>query len=158
MPAIRPEGPLRPALFDRLCADEAAPAARAGRESLLRDLRDLFNTTRSGGPALADSVPGYGLPAIAGRPASALSVDDLAGLLMAAVLRFEPRLAADSLRVVPEADTAGGTGPATAHAEGGALRRFRLSACLRAPTGAPVDLLTEIDLDTGHARLTEASR
>ena len=158
MPATPPEGRLRPALFDRLCADDAVPAARAGRESLLRDRRDLVNPPRAGGPALADSVPGYGLPAIAGRPASALSADDLAALLMAAVLRFEPRLAPDSLRVVPEADTGGGPGMATAPAEGGSLRRFRLCACLRAPAGAPVDLLTEIDLDTGHARLTEASR
>ncbi len=150
-----------PSLLDRLLDD--APDQRQDRpavammsnaqlrDAVLRDLHWLFNTTRAGGDApgpVADSVLGFGLPALAGRPASSWEPERLARALADAIVRFEPRVIGSTVRVRPE------TPVDTAHN----LLRFRIEAQLRAqPLPLALLLRTEIDLESGQSCLREAA-
>jgi len=106
---------LQPALLDRLTDDE--PEQRQETESLrvmsktqlrqavLRDLGALFNSVQPLGdeaepyPLLAESVLNFGLPSLSGQLASKLDVGGLENAIRQAILRFEPRILADTLQV-----------------------------------------------------------
>ena len=106
---------LQPALLDRLTDDE--PEQRQETESLrvmsktqlrqavLRDLGALFNAVQPLGdeaepyPLLAESVLNFGLPSLSGQLASKLDIGGLEGAIRQAILRFEPRILADTLQV-----------------------------------------------------------
>lgn len=106
---------LQPALLDRL-TDEA-PDQRVEaedrrimtkgqlRQAVLRDLGWLFNATQPPSrdteafPALAGSVLNFGMPSLSGQLASKIDVSVLESDIRTAILRFEPRILADTLEV-----------------------------------------------------------
>jgi type VI secretion system protein ImpF len=75
------------------------------RQAVLRDLGALFNAVQPLGveaatyPRVADSVLNFGLPPIAGQLASRLDVRSLEAAIHQAIVRFEPRILADTLKV-----------------------------------------------------------
>ena len=96
MPEALSRDRLYPSLLDRLVDDEPGRATEARenrsatlqrlRENVLRDLNWLFNATQSsidfdGDPVLAGSVINFGLPPLAGRPASQYDLGELARVL-----------------------------------------------------------------------------
>jgi type VI secretion system protein ImpF len=106
---------LQPALLDRLTDPEPSSPPGAGeprfigkaemRAAVLRDLSWLLNTVQvlgdeaEGGPLVADSVLGYGLPAMTGAVASRVDVGQLERAIRQAILRFEPRVLPKGLQV-----------------------------------------------------------
>src|SRR5262249_15363746 len=107
---------LQPSLLDRLTDDEPQERAESRekrvlspvrlRESALRDLGWLFNTTQLSAvedltnyPEVARSVVNYGLPDLAGRTASGIDIPRFEALLRQAVWDFEPRLLRDTVTV-----------------------------------------------------------
>ena len=111
-----PQERLQPALLDRLTDEEPdklveGPDKRVLnkvqlRQAVLRDLVWLFNTTRlessedlSSAPNVRSSVLNFGLPALSGATASTLDPTDLERAVRDAIIAFEPRILARSLRV-----------------------------------------------------------
>ncbi|MES3022237.1 MAG: type VI secretion system baseplate subunit TssE [Pseudomonadota bacterium] len=106
---------LQPNLLERLTDDEPGNAreareSRAGaalvRASVVDNLGALFNavcleadTDLSAYPEVRRSVLNYGLPALTGCSAAGLQLRELERELRIAVLDFEPRLLADTVRV-----------------------------------------------------------
>ena len=106
---------LQPALLDRLTddapgekreTDERRTMSKAQlRQAVLRDLSALFNTVQPLGaaadayPQVAGSVLTFGLPALSGQLASKLDVSVLERAIRQAILRYEPRILAESLQV-----------------------------------------------------------
>lgn len=106
---------LQPALLDRLTDDAPLDRAEAEdrrvmsksqlRQAVLRDLAWLFNAAQPLGalaethPLLAASVLNFGLPALSGQLVSKLDVPRLERTIRQAILRFEPRILADTLVV-----------------------------------------------------------
>lgn len=155
---------LQPALLDRL-SDDAPHERTESRErrivstaqlraGVLRDLSSLFNAhALHGCTALAAhsfaeaSVVNYGLHDLTGRPCSSLDRSALALEIERAIVRFEPRIAASTLRVTPiDPDgVAGGTSVA-----------FFVEGDLWAqPYPERLYFRTELDLESGQARITE---
>jgi type VI secretion system protein ImpF len=106
---------LQPALLDRLTDDHPDERKEAEshrvmskaqlRQAVLRDLAALFNSTQPLGdraapyPMLAESVLNFGLPPLSGQLASRLDVSVLEQTIRDAIVRFEPRILASTLRV-----------------------------------------------------------
>lgn len=107
---------LRPALLDRLtddapdrCTESAGQfllSERQYRESVLRDLRWLFNTSSLMLPfegderhAPASSVLNFGIQPLAGRRISEIQWHRLEHEIYQAIRTFEPRIIADSIEV-----------------------------------------------------------
>ena len=103
---------LQPALLDRLRNDPPEGDADARvmtkqelRAAVLRDLSWLLNSVQPLSsvaeryPIAADSVLNYGLPPISGQLASRIDVGQLERHIRDAMLRFEPRILADTLEV-----------------------------------------------------------
>ena len=115
MEAVDLRNRLQPSLLDRLTDDEPGRHVEAEdhrvmskaqlRHAVLRDLGALFNAMQPLGaqaeayPHVADSVLQFGLPPLSGRLASSLDVTVLEGLIRQAIVRFEPRILAESLQV-----------------------------------------------------------
>lgn len=155
---------LQPALLDRLI-DEApterneAPESRMItksrlRASVLRDLSWLLNSIASWGPgdAVPDhvrrSVLNFGMPPLAGRYASKFDMAELERSLLEAVLAFEPRLLADTVRIrAHQAEEAMGRHN---------ILEFELSAELWAQP-YPIEMLmkTRLDVETGQVEVHE---
>jgi type VI secretion system protein ImpF len=102
----------RASLLDRLTQERSASAGGtpAGvqtlRRSVLRDLAWLLNSTSlestqslDGFDRVRRSVVNYGLPALAGSGAGAVDPTQIERHLREAIVRFEPRIAADSIEV-----------------------------------------------------------
>jgi len=153
---------LYPSLLDRLLDDEpgklseprenrAATLARL-RENVLRDLNWLFNATQSsldfeGDAMMAGSVINYGLPPLAGRPASQYDLTELSRVLREVILRFEPRILPHTLKVSAEASKG------DAHNVLG----FRIEGQLWSqPVPLEIYMRTEIDLESGLTQVREA--
>lgn len=166
---LAPQERLQPSLLDRLTDDEPDKSREPReqrvmskarlRQAVLRDLSWLFNTTRhEGGESLAHapharrSVVNYGLPALSGQTASTLDPADLERAVRQAILDFEPRILAATLRVrVIVEDTL-----LDRHNVVGVEIRGQMWA-----QPVPLELLlrTEIDLETGRAQVLDlASR
>jgi type VI secretion system protein ImpF len=113
---LTPQERLQPALLDRLTDDHPdeqqeprehrVMSKRQLRQAVLRDLAWLFNSTRlesgvdlSKVPDVRRSVVNFGLPALSGRIASSLDISELERSVRQAILDFEPRILADTLRV-----------------------------------------------------------
>ena len=106
---------LQPALLDRLTDDEPEQRHETEshrimsktqlRQAVLRDLGALFNAVQPLGdeaepyPLLAESVLNFGLPSLSGQLASKLDIGGLENAIRQAILRFEPRILADTLHV-----------------------------------------------------------
>jgi len=153
---------LYPSLLDRLLDDDpgklteprenrSATLARL-RENVLRDLSWLFNATQSSldlqdDPVLVSSVINYGMPPLAGRPASHYDLAELARVLREVILRFEPRIIAHTLKV-----TAEGNKGDTHNVLG-----FRIEGQLWSqPVPLEIFMRTEIDLESGMTQVKEA--
>ena len=153
---------LYPSLLDRLVDDEPGKATEARenraaslqklRENVLRDLNWLFNATQSSidfedDPVLVGSVINYGMPPLAGRPASQYDTTELARALREVILRFEPRIVAHTLKVTADrnkGDTHNVLG-------------FRIEGQLWSqPIPLEIFMRTEIDLESGMTQCVES--
>lgn len=167
MAALTPQERLQPALLDRLIDDDPARTAEARelrvlgkvqlREAVLRDLAWLFNTSKLSGeidwaayPHAARSVINYGLPALSGETASTLDVIGLEADVKRAILEFEPRIMASTLKVEAEVSDL-----SMDHHN---VVSLRISGNLWAQP-VPFELLlrTEVDLETGQVEIQEMS-
>ena len=153
---------LYPSLLDRLLDDEPGKATEPRenrsatlarlRENVLRDLNWLFNATQSsldfeGDAMMAGSVINYGMPPLAGRPASQYDLTELARVLREVILRFEPRILPHTLKVSAEASKG------DAHNVLG----FRIEGQLWSqPVPLEIYMRTEIDLESGLTQVREA--
>lgn len=156
---------LQPALLDRLTDDEPGqktePSQNAVvskarlKRTVLRDLVWLLNTTAHHTsdqltfyPEVRRSVVNYGIPVLSGKNFSGVDWRDLEHHIRTAILAFEPRILPDSLtvRALTPADMLG-------HHN---LLQFELHGELWS-VPFPVELLlrSELDLETGHMRLTD---
>lgn len=106
---------LQPALLDRLTDDNPDQRKEVEshrvmsktqlRQAVLRDLGALFNSVQplaesaASYPMLAESVLNFGLPPLSGQLASKLDVSLLEAAIREAIVRFEPRILADTLQV-----------------------------------------------------------
>lgn len=157
---------LQPALLDRLIDD--APGQREEplehrvmsksqlRQAVLRDLGWLFNATQPMGsapelpPILANSVLNYGLPALSGQLVSRVDVSMLERSIRQAILRFEPRLLPESLKVVAL--------EATHVLDTHNTIEFEIRGHLWAqPVPLEVLLRTKLDLEAGQVEVRDAS-
>lgn len=165
---------LQPALLDRLTDD--APGQREEpverrvmsktqlRQAVLRDLGWLFNATQPLGsingsisgvpndvhPTVAESVLNYGLPALSGQLVSKVDVSLLERTIRQAILRFEPRLLADTLKVVALEST---------HVlDTHNMIEFEIRGHLWAqPVPLEVLLRTKLDLEAGQVEVRDAT-
>jgi type VI secretion system protein ImpF len=113
---LTPQERLQPALLDRLtdehpdeqqeAREQRVMSKRQLRQAVLRDLAWLFNATRlesgvdlSKVPEVRRSVLNFGLPALSGRVASSLDIAELERSVRQAILDYEPRILAETLRV-----------------------------------------------------------
>ena len=162
-----PSDRLQPALLDRLTDNE--PDSRVEprearvltksqlRGAVLRDLAWLMNAIRLGAtenlsayPEVERSVLNFGMPGFAGETASTLDVSDLEESIRTTILRFEPRVLANTLQVeAVSSENAMGWHNVVS---------VRISAQLWAQP-VPLELLlrTEVDLETGQVALSEVS-
>lgn len=165
MAELTPMERLQPALLDRL-TDEAPDKKQEAREervitrqklraAVLRDLGWLFNTTRPsdniewhGLPHAERSVINFGLPALSGETASTLDIGDLEARIRRAIVDFEPRIDASTLRVQALA-----TKNALEHHN---QIQFEIYGQLWAQP-VPIEMLlrTEVDLETGQVDVQE---
>ena len=153
---------LYPSLLDRLVDDEPGRATEARenraaslqklRDNVLRDLNWLFNATQSsiefdGDALLSGSVINYGMPPLAGRPASQYDLGELSRVLREVIMRFEPRIIAHTLKVSAErnkGDTHNVLG-------------FRIEGQLWSqPIPLEIYMRTEIDLESGMTQVVES--
>ncbi len=151
-----PSDRLQPTLFDPLMPQEARVLTKSGlRTAVLRDLTSLMNTVRLGAsedlsayPEVERSVLNYGMPAFAGGTASTLDVHGLEGSIRTVILRFEPRILANTL-LVEAVDNDKMLGWHN-------VVSVKISAQVWAQP-VPLELLlrTEVDLETGQVALAE---
>lgn len=154
---------LWPVLLDRLTDLEPerrkeAPAARtlsrkAYRESVLRDLQWLLNTTSLDASLdltahrdAQNSVINFGLAALSGRFASDVDVTQLEAMIRRAIVEFEPRLLPHTVQVsvvAPERSL-------DVHNVLGVTIRGELWSV---PYPLEMLLRSDIDLETGHVVL-----
>ncbi|MET0383642.1 MAG: type VI secretion system baseplate subunit TssE [Burkholderiaceae bacterium] len=153
---------LYPSLLDRLIDDDPDRAIEARenrsaslqklRDNVLRDLNWLFNATQSsedfgGDDLLTGSVINYGLPALAGRPASQYDLSELSRVLRDVILRFEPRIIASTLKVRAERHGA----------DSHNVLGFRIEGQLWSqPIPLEIYMRTEIDLESGLTNVVES--
>jgi type VI secretion system protein ImpF len=157
---------LQPSLLDRLTDNEpdTKVESRAQRvlslnrlkRSVLRDLAWLLNSgnlaiTEDLGPypQVPDSVLNYGVSDLAGKSVSAMDVKALEREIRQAILDFEPRILANTLKVKVNVNR-----EKMSHKSVSFLIEGQLWA-----QPLPVDLYlsTDLDLETGTATLTETS-
>ena len=159
---------LQPALLDRLTdhsphdrnieAPEMRTLTRAKlRQLVLRDLTWLLNAPRcftedeqARYPSLRSSTLNYGIVPLAGKLASRVELHELENLIRQAIVDFEPRILPDQLVVkgiVSETLL-----------ETHNVVSFQISGRLWAQP-YPIELLlkTDVDLESGAARVVEAS-
>ena len=166
MAELTPKERLQPSLLDRLTDDEPYNREESReqrvlswqrlREVVRRDLAWLFNTVNleaaqdlSDYPQVANSVLNYGLPDLAGRTAASVDTDKLERVLRQAIRQFEPRILPASLRVRLVLDRAKMSHNAML---------FEIEGELWAqPMPFQLYLRTEVDLEVGEARVTEAT-
>ncbi|GAA5167582.1 type VI secretion system baseplate subunit TssE [Viridibacterium curvum] len=166
MADLQPLDRLQPALLDRLTDNDPTnqqpePKERRMlsrsefRAAVLRDLSFLLNAARptdaeglGAWPEAQKSVLNFGMPSFAGETASTLDIVDLERAVREALILFEPRINASSLRV-------------QGVQEGSVLDwHNQISMRIEATVWAqpvPLDLLlrTDVDLETGQIDVKE---
>nr|WP_262923593.1 MULTISPECIES: type VI secretion system baseplate subunit TssE [Pseudomonas] len=157
---------MQPSLLDRLTDDDPgnpqeAPDKRVLslqqlKASVLRDLTWLLNTTSLLDSAATLDTPAgasvinYGLPALAGNSASNIDALALERIIHQAIVTYEPRILAHTLRVRAQV--------APAEMNANALS-FEIEGDLWAqPAALPLLLQTDLDLESGHVRVAPADR
>ncbi len=157
---------LQPSLLDRLTDErpyekEEARSARVISVTRLRALvrRDMGWLLNAGNmealvdldafPAVRDSVLNFGIPDLSGLMVSDLSKEEIERMIKNALLVYEPRILANTLRV--RADISSDRMNANAI-------MFEIEGRLWAqPMPAELFLKTEIDLETGQVEVRDAS-
>ncbi len=155
---------LQPSLLDRLTdADPDASNESRGRRVLsmqrlraavLRDLASLLNTGQletiedlESYPEVRNSVLNFGMPDITGLSIAGTDTAELEKAVRDAIVRFEPRIAAKSVRVTVVMDEAGMSRNSMV---------FNISGQLWAePTPITLYLKTEVDLETGGVTVAD---
>jgi type VI secretion system protein ImpF len=179
MPELTPQDRLQPALLDRL-TDEQPDHTQEPRErrvmskaqlkqAVLRDLAWLFNATRIEGsdeptdprlprgvdfddaPEVRRSVVNYGLPALSGQAAVSMDILELERAIRQAIIDFEPRILASTLRVKAIVTAS----QVDHHNVIGVQIQGQLWS-----QPVPLELLvrTEIDLETGKVEIADLAR
>lgn len=125
------------------------------RQGVLRDIEWLLNAkSRLAHEGLADfpeteaSVLNFGMPDPAGKSTDSMTITQIEKNVAAALLRFEPRIIADSLivKVIETSSRAATSSPN--------VLAFSITGELWAsPMNEELHLKTEIDLETGKCRL-----
>jgi type VI secretion system protein ImpF len=158
---------LQPALLDRLTDDEPEKRTESReqrvisvaklRNSILRDLSWLLNsvhlaatTDLSDYPAAARSVLNYGLPSFAGGSAATIGVAKAEDAIRDAILLFEPRLIANTVKVKVLEESLREDAHNTI-----ALEIEAELWCQ--PLPLQIYMKTEVDLEIGVTRITEQS-
>lgn len=158
---------LQPALLDRLTDDdpqsrEEAEQARVMsksqlRQAVLRDLGWLLNSVQPLGkqaetfPALTGSVLNFGLPALSGQLASKVDVSVLEKAIRQTLIRFEPRILADTLEVRAI--------EATSVLDTHNVIEFEIRGHLWSqPVPLEILLRTQLDLEAGQVEVRDAAR
>jgi type VI secretion system protein ImpF len=109
--------------------------------------RDGFvNERRLLPPEVALSVLSFGVPPYSGRTQSSMRPEDIARDLADRILAFEPRIHAESLEIDPVVEE-------VPHRFN--LLRFAVRGNLRANPLISFEVLTELDLETGQARVID---
>jgi type VI secretion system protein ImpF len=155
---------LLPSLLDRLTDDDPTNRAPEGdrftfdlpeyRTAVFRDIGWLLNAVSPSRPVeiegldeVSRSTLNYGMPPFSGGMARGLEARRLEARMKEVIVRFEPRLIADTVRVEVEL-------------EAGVMDRraltFRIEGTLWAqPAPEQIYLRTQLDLETGHAQVAE---
>ncbi len=168
MAELTPQERLQPALLDRLTDDEPDKKLEPResrvitknkmRQAVLRDLAWLFNTTKFGSdidftgfPYAERSVINFGLPALAGETATTLDVIGLESAIKQAIIDFEPRIIASTLRVEALVSDA--------QMDHHNVVSVQISGNLWAQP-IPLELLlrTEVDLETGQVEIRDLAK
>jgi type VI secretion system protein ImpF len=155
---------LQPSLLDRLTDDEPGKleesrekrvisAARL-RDCVTRDISWLLNCVNLGVdidlddyPEVAQSVLNFGIPDLTGVALSGINSDVLQRQVREAILAFEPRLTANTLRVTAIAKSA--------QMDRQALMFNIESEMWAQPIPLNLYLKTEVDLETGNFKVSE---
>ena len=155
---------LQPSLLDRLTDDEPETQVESRskrvlslnrlKRSVLRDLAWLLNSTHletveelDEYPEARRSVINYGVLDLAGKTVSCTNIPELEREIRDAILHFEPRILADSLRININVNRD--------HMSGKTLS-FQIEGQLWAqPLPISLFLSTELDLETGAASVKE---
>ena len=167
MADLSPQERLQPALLDRLTdhdpgqkiesRDRRVISVQRLRECIRRDLAWLLNTGRletvmnlDEYPEVADSVLNYGIPDLTGLSVAGANTELIEKAVKSAILKFEPRLLKNSLRVTVTADP---------------QKMFRNSMTFKIecemwaqPIPQSMFLHTELDLETGDVKVSEGGR
>lgn len=157
---------LQPALLDRLTDDNPLQREEADdrrvmsksqlRQAVLRDLGWLLNAVQPLGkqadayPALAGSVLNFGLPALSGQLASKVDVSVLEKAIRQTLIRYEPRILADTLEVhAVEANSVLDTHN---------VIEFEIRGHLWSqPVPLEILLRTQLDLEAGQVQVRDAA-
>ncbi len=164
MAELTPKERLQPSLLDRLTDDEPdrrtesaekrVLSLRRLRESVRRDLGWLLNTPHLASlvdldayPEVRKSTLNYGIPDLAGRTASTVDRAAITKELKQAILHFEPRLLARTVKVRALVDKESHTPNAL---------RLGIEAHLWSqPLPMKLYFRTDVDLEDGEAVVTE---
>lgn len=168
MAELTPLDRLQPALLDRLTDDDPTRKQESRerrvltktqlRGAVLRDLTWLLNAVQLSSsedleayPEVRNSVINYGLPSLSGETAATLEPAMLEQAIRDAILRYEPRLLADSVNI--EIVENGST------LDWHNIVSIRISAQLWAqPVPLEMLLRSEFDLETGQMNVRDESR
>jgi type VI secretion system protein ImpF len=147
---------LRDEAGERLIAARRAsvrtPVSEVGlRREVLRDLVNLLNTTNlasaedlSDTPEICGSILNYGIPDLSHRVLEEDRVGQIASELETTLLRFEPRLAKDSIRAVRD----------TTVTDDELRLVFHVSADLVCePINVPMEFVAELEVETGKIKI-----
>jgi type VI secretion system protein ImpF len=157
---------LQPSLLDRLTDDEPDQRAESMdkrvlspqklRESVRRDLSWLFNTPNlatlqdlSEFPEVERSVVNFGVPELAGKPASSIESGALVRAVRKAIADFEPRLLRNSVKVQLVADP-------EQHSVNAMCLTIEADLWSQ-PLPLRLYLRTELNLEDGEAKVTEVT-
>lgn len=166
MPELSLQERLQPSLLDRLTDNEPENKAesRAQRvlslnrlkRSVLRDIAWLLSSSNlavtedlSQYPQVQDSVLNYGVPGLAGTTVSGMNIPLLERQIRQAILDFEPRILAKTLKVKVNVDD-----KKMSHKTVSFLIEGQLWA---QPLPISLYLSTDLDLETGVATVNETS-
>jgi type VI secretion system protein ImpF len=155
---------LQPSLLDRLTddapdkiqesRDQRVLSLSRLRQSVLRDMGWLLNTSSLNGvesfdsyPLVAGSVINYGIPDLAGKTLSGTDVQDIERRVRQAIWDFEPRILRDSVKV-------------TVIASGSQMNQNAMTFDIEGdlwsqPLPLRLYLRTELDLETGNMEIMD---
>lgn len=165
MAELTPKERLQPSLLDRLADDEPTKTVESREHRVLsierihdcvvRDLSWLLNAENlvsaedlDDYPEAASSTINYGIISLSGQIVGGIDRRELQDQIRTSILRFEPRLLADSVEVIATIDEA--------EMQPNSVQ-FQIKATVWAQP-LPLQLLVkaEVDLETGDFRVTEA--